>query len=391
MNEFPSWTQCSSPLDYYPLPTWAVALLPAGGLVALVAAALAGAWIPGVAALLATACLGGIVFCSWWLNVRLICLGGDHSAIGAIYHLEPPVASLDAFALGDYDTDYSFNLLLWPFVPADELPTSFVAEQWSASAESDLEAAWPTLAPLVPAVPYATVQGQVERIIPQQTMSALNLTFVGQDVESGDEPSPQPGGGSSQHFLLHCEIEGPGIYDLRTLLWVLFGVFVAAAIASAIPVIGSIVSLVLTILAFLAFLFGGPALQHDDASPPADGGWGGSFNPYDTAQDPDAEVDLAYVYGRWVYDSFHDGWNELHPLHFMVKLGQATQGQLGAGDWPGKLIDIQGRLDAQFAQNRTPGSAALQADPSNQWTVHPLLDGCLGAMPYPQPDPGVIE
>ena len=93
----------------------------------------------------------------------------------------------------------------------------------------------------------------------------------------------------------------------------LFGVFIVAAALSLIPVIGWILSWILSILAFLALLFGGPVIQHNDASPPSGGGWGGAFNPYEAAGGPDGIVDIAYVFGRWVYDSLHDGSDELHP------------------------------------------------------------------------------
>jgi hypothetical protein len=164
-------------------------------------------------------------------------------------------------------------------------------------------------------------------------------------------------------------------------------VFVAAAVVSAIPIIGPALSWILSILAFLAFLFGGAAITHDDASPPSGGGWGGKFNPYDGAGKPTDVVDLAYVYGRWVYDSLHDGWNELHPLHFMIKIGQTTQGELAGGNWPPDLGDTQTKLDGQFNTINSPGTAQTQAEPQNQWTLHPLLDGCLGSVKYPDPPP----
>jgi hypothetical protein len=381
-NWFPSWTNCSSPGGWYKVPVWAMVAIGIVGTASFVVLAVAGSWAPGVAAFLAAACLGGIAFCSWWLNVRLICLGGDRSAVGAIYHLEPPTPSLDAFAMGDYDTDFSFNLLLWPFIPQDELPKSFVDHPWSAAADAQLVTDWPTL---FPSLAFPTVAAQVGLILPQQTMASLNLPFTGQNVEAADEPTPQPAAGSAQHFLLHCEIEGPGIYQFRILLWVLFGVFIVAAALSLIPIIGPILSWILSILAFLAFLIGGAAIQHNDASPPAGGGWGGSFHPYEGAGGADGTVDIAYVFGRWVYDSLHSGWNELHPLHFMIKIGQAPQGRLAAGDWPTNVAAIQGRLDAQFAANDTPAARQAQARPENRWTFHPLLDGCLGQTQYPEP------
>jgi hypothetical protein len=386
-NWFPSWTNCSSPQGWYALPVAALALIGSLGIVGLVAAGLAGAWAPGVAAFLAMACLGGITFCTWWLNVRLICLGGDRSAIGAIYHLEPPSPSLDAFAFGDYDTDYSFNLLLWPFIPKDELPESFVSNQWSAGAAPQLVVDWPTLPPLVPNVPYSQVQNLVPLILAQQSMASLHQTFTGQNVESADDPKPPVPKGSSQHFLLHCEIEGPGMYQLRILLWVLFGLFIVAAALALIPVIGTALAWILALLAFLAFLIGGAVIQHNDASPPPGGGWGGSFNPYDEAGKADALVDLAYVYGRWVYDSLHSGWNELHPLHFMIKIGQAKQGDLSAGTWPPDLGNTQATLDAQFVAINMQGTRTAQAQPEHQYTLHPLLDGCIGEAPYPDPPP----
>jgi hypothetical protein len=385
MDWFPSYTNCSSPSGWYKVPVWALALIGGVGLAALIAAAAGGAAVPGVAAFMATVCLAFITFCNWWLNVRLICLGGDRSAVGAIYHLEPPSPTWNAFALGSYDTDYSFNLLLWQFTPKHELPKSFVDHQWDAAAFAQLEADWPTLPPLVPNVPFAAVQSEVERITAQQTMASRGLTFVGQDVESADEPSPQPAGGTAQHFLLHCEIEGPGMRDLRTLMWVLFGVFVAAAALAAIPVIGTALAAILSILAFLAFLFGGAAITHDDASPPAGGGWGGSFDAYEDAGKHDGNVDLAYVYGRWVYDSLHDGWNELHPLHFMLKIGQAKQGDLVNGNWPDDLGEKQKRYDELYTGINDPGTPGKQSEPQNGWVVHPVLDGC-GTYPGPGDD-----
>jgi hypothetical protein len=390
MDWFPSYTQCSSPSGWYKVPAAWMAVVGGAGLAALIAAGIAGAWAPGVAALLAAACLSAILFCTWWLNIRLICLGGDRSAVGAIYHLEPPAPTLNPFAFGSYDTDYSFNLLLWQFVPKHALPATFVNNQWSAAAEGQLGTDWGTLPPLVPNVPFAGVQSEVERIIPQQTMASLGLSLVGQNIEDADQPNPALAGGTSQHFLLHCEIEGPGMRDLRTLLWVLFGVFVAAAALSAIPVIGSALAWILSILAFLAFLIGGAAITHDDASPPTGGGWGGTFNSWERPSEPGDKVDLAYVYGRWVYDSLHDGWNELHPLHFMIKIGDANKGDLQKGDWPGDLGEKQHRYDELYTGINDPGTPAKQAQPPNDWTVHPVLDGCDGGDGYPTPDPNEV-
>lgn len=403
-NWYPSWTQCSLPANFRGAPytgvlTTGIVGVLMGVLVGLVTATTGSGVLaflislsPAVALALAVACMAAIQFCTWWLNVRLICLGGDRSAIGAIYHLEPPAPTDNPVTsltnISDLDTDYSFNLLLWQFAPKHQLPASFISNQWSASAFSQLGADWPTLPPLVPGVPFAEVSDQVNQIVPQQSMASLGLGFGGQNAESPDNAVLS--GGSSQHFLMHCEIEGPGMHDLLVLLWVLFAIFVAATFVYAIPVVGPILSALLTLLALLGFLIGAPAITHDGASPPSDGGWGGNFNSYDPTKNPKDPVDIAYVFGRWVYDSLHTGAesNELHPVHYMIKMcPSATQGDLGNGIWPSGLGEVQLKYDAQFAVINSPTTPQIQAQAQNQWTVHPLLDGCLAGAGYPEPPP----
>src|SRR5665213_413002 len=92
-KNFPSYTQCSKPPDWYRVTVTQTIALAVTGLIAAIAAGAAVSLImPGVAAGFVLVCLSAIRFCLWWLNVRLICLGGDRSEIGAIYHLEPPVS-----------------------------------------------------------------------------------------------------------------------------------------------------------------------------------------------------------------------------------------------------------------------------------------------------------
>jgi hypothetical protein len=404
---FPSWTKCCNPADYRGMPVGAmVAIGTLGAIMGTIVGlgsisasgasgflAILSALAPGVAIFLAALCVAAIAFCNWWLYVRLICLGGDRSSIGAIYHLEKPVATANPFDIVDADTDFSFNLLLWQFVPQNSLPQTFVDNQWSPTAFSDLGAEWTSLPPLVPpTVAFSQVSEEVNLIVAQQSMASLGLGFGGQNIEQADKPDPLPANSSSQYFLMHCEIEGPGMHDLLILLSVMAAVLVAAAFVYAIPVVGPILSWIMIALALLAFLIGGPAITHDDASPPSVGGWGGSFNPYETASDPNGLVDLAYVFGRWVYDSLHAGAesNELHPVHYMIKIGCATQGDLTKGIWPPDLGELQQKYDAEFGVINSPTTIEIQKLPENQWTVHPLLDGCLGATPYPDPPPVIV-
>jgi hypothetical protein len=106
--------------------------------------------------------------------------------------------------------------------------------------------------------------------------------------------------------------------------------------------------------------------------------WGGTVSPFDSTGDKQALVDIVYVFGRWVYDSLHSGWIELHPVHFLIKIGQATQGDLSGGNWPGDVGDKQQHYDEMFAVIGSSSAAVTQAEPQNQWDLHPLIDGRLG-------------
>lgn len=408
-NWFPSYTNCTPPSGWTGPPiNLAVGLgvfgVIAGGTLATIlsasasgAAAIAGLVAVGASVFLAAACWAGIQYCDWWLNTRLICLGGDQSAVGVIYKpsIEPPKSSYSSpspFVLDDYDTDYSFNLLLWPFVPRDALPQEVVdtakfGTTWG-DAITQLESVWPPSTVANHSYKWSDVSAQVNLVLPQAIMANLQLGFTGQytkGTSSDEPPSPQPD--PLEQFSLHSEIEGAGVRDLRTLLYVLLAAFLAATAVYFIPVTGPILSVILAILSFLAALFGGSASEHDSASPPT--GWGGPINPYDSGNPPGALVDILYVYGRWVYDSQHQpsGWNELHPLHFITVIAQATQGDLGNGIWPPNIQGLIANYNQQYGIINAPGTTQIQAQPQNQWTLHPVLDGCLGQTPYPIPPP----
>jgi hypothetical protein len=376
---FPSYTGCSEPSRWYRTTITQAILIAAASLVFAGPVYLAFTLAPALAFLLAGVCIGAIVFVQWWLAVRLICLGGDRSEIGAIYRLEKPVVSTP-FSLGDYDTDYSFNLLLWPFMPQDVLPQSFVSRQWSPDALPGLIADWPTV---FPSHAWADVASQVEPILAQQSMASLNLGQYGQDITPATH---------EQHFLMHCEIEGAGMSELLTLLIVMMFAFLAIGVISVIPGVGWVAAAILLLLALIASIIAGNAIMNDQATPPS-GDFGGTFNSWEDAANDKSPVDIAYVVGRWVYDSFHVGSesNELHPVRFMMKMTEpVTKGDLTAGLWPADLGELKARLDAQFNIINDPGVIEIQKLPENRWTVHPLLDGCLGTTPYPTPPIGII-
>ena len=468
---YPSWTNCTNASGWYSYTTalWYGGLTALAGLFAGGAFAILGAVAPGVGIFFAGLCMAGILFCNWWLNNRLICLGGDRSAIGAIFNTEPPTPSYGAWNLGDYDTDYSFNLLIYPAIPIDALPNWFAGDfsppqTWEQSAINQLQSDWTTL------FPFINID-DAQLILPQMgPMGSLGLGFTGQFAwPAGTESTTVPfisitispsgqsitngstlqlrvtghrsdgtyqdltqvagavnwiassptvtistGGlvtagstqvgtvivtaelatnnsvsgagtvtviagaklsaGPTEQMLIHCEIEGPGMVYFRDLLYGMMATFLAAAAFAAFPPWGTIVAAILAFLAWLAFLFGGPAIQADTANPPGtpSGGYAYADAPFS-----DSPIDLVYVYGRWVFDSLHQpaGSNELHPLHFVVKIGTTTMSGLTSGDWGIDLGSMKTSLDQKYGLINSPTTLNIQSAPSLQFTLHPLLDG----------------
>jgi hypothetical protein len=573
---YPSWTQCGPASTWY---SQAVAVnnvknsalggLAAGAVVGGIIGTLLGVF-NGLTATAATAlaagCTAGIAYCQWWLNQRLICLGGDRGALGAVFNVEPPEtdwAIWDGAAyLGAYDTDYSFNLLLYGSTPTDTLPDNFVSQfspppwnnvpsqypgltppmvqTWPASATDALKASWPSSGfpswKDVELILPLTVPGQNTVNLPTSPMhiADLGLGFTGQYAGppvtsptpvpqgplqsitvsnvSGDPPLPTqvsvPQGSSMKFYawgqyaggtginidisssvnwsasgptsntasvnsngvastangltiapanevpsgtttypfpsnslapgtntiymapgtstitaedpssgvsnvaqltttayasdappvfplpthqmLIHCEIEGEGMVAFAAMLAQLRTMFVAAAVVSAIPVVGPLVSLLIMLLALLFLFFGGPALQSLSAASPGaneqgDTGW---TNPaYVDAKTLSSDIDILFVFGRWVFDSLHQpaGSNEIHPVHVIIKVKELTVAQLNNGDWPASLAGLKEKLTGYIQSVLTPEVAAIQSQPEYQWSLHPLVDGCQGAMSYAPP------
>jgi hypothetical protein len=72
------------------------------------------------------------------------------------------------------------------------------------------------------------------------------------------------------------------------------------------------------------------------------------------------------IKGHWVYDSFHTGAYELHPVTFCTRTSCP----------PGDVILLKGRWEAAIGNATSPATLASQQLPQNQWQVHPLIDGC---------------
>lgn len=336
------YTTCCQPKDWQSMAAytaWAVGPLTA---VALPFIVTAGWCIPFWLLVLAAA--GVVAACDWWLNVRLVCLGGDESVVGMIVSVEPSRGKTEFF--GELDTDYSINLCVYPNLPGVS----------QAAAEAS--------------VPYGRL------LVETQGIKDNVGYFRG-------ESAPVPGlPNMPTTAVLHAEFEGAGLHDFRIGALVALGLAIAALIACAAipPPWGYIVAAILALLAFLAGLIGYLVGDHDYTDP------GDGAIPAEIHQ-PDSQgfgSDLMYVSGRWVFDSFHEGWNEIHPVKVCTPLGTWN------GAWPTDIGDRKARADQGFKDANDPSTKTHQNDHKWRWTVHPYIDGC-GDYPPLRPlgdDPG---
>jgi len=93
-------------------------------------------------------------------------------------------------------------------------------------------------------------------------------------------------------------------------------------------------------------------------------------------------------------DSFHCGRNEFHPLHLIKITGSSPSPTPGVAARPAmtnqsvsNLGQIKDQYDQQFGFIYSAPATELRREPQNQWKLHPLLDGCRAATPYPSPRP----
>src|SRR5580704_10752600 len=107
-NPYPSYTQCVQPGDYNSQSQYMQAFLAAllaGSVAAAIVAALGPEFWCFTLAVLLGAIAGGLAYCNWWLNDRLICLPVDTNPADPTYLA--PIANgpaVDVCAVGMYIT-----------------------------------------------------------------------------------------------------------------------------------------------------------------------------------------------------------------------------------------------------------------------------------------------
>jgi hypothetical protein len=369
-SPYPHYTQCVTADNYSSLNQYvqmAIAAILAGGVSLAIVAGSAIPWCYVVAIEIGLMA-GGLAYCNWWLNDRLICLPADLNA-----NTGPAV---DVCTVGMFVTQDHNDPSIWPY----DLP--------------DLDTDW-----TMDIVVYGTEPAAPVDVLIGETQAIRNLglgfenggqgqtdSFTLQGVYDGSGEAYLNGGATVTSPVLHCEVEGAGVYDyqnwLQTFFWVAVAGLIAQEALAAVPGIGTILSAIAALLAFLASLFGFYTSENDQASAPTGpNSQPLTFTPPGQASGSPASV--VVVVGTWVYDSAHDGWNEIHPAKYIQVVGATSAALGGAYSWNPSWEDQCGMI----GQATTPGTLNNQQLPPNQWIIHPTIDGCGDYPSTPPPPP----
>ena len=374
-----------------------------------------------------------------WLDHRLICLRKDNPpcAVGIVSY-NPTRSDLGAF-----DNDEYFDVVLMPHPAVIDNNVAADFDEYVAKVN-------PTA--LVPANRYKADPKPGDTIRDSTYAAYVKAHpandiytdgFQGQDLLSPRDDLEKDLGyaplDSHERNALHCEAEGDFWVRVRKFAPVLAALIDAALLAAvaggaagatAGSALGCAIGTFLfgplgcSVGAFFGGLFGGAA----GAAAGGAGAYYGAINPILQAifeaspgNVEDANVgdrnlgpirmgDKVAVMGEVVYDGYHKGWHEFHPLMAVVKIGRSSRaGPEFYLEWqpefsgtpppkpPGETIDLtsddmkQGLNSAAFRKRclnlrdtwcRMLSDAFSESTRQNQqalqerWTIHPFVDGC---------------
>ena len=351
---FRQYTQCVKPENFVGgtfAGTQGLIVTIIAGVIYLVALALA-VFIPAVIVVAIAAIAYLIAFLTWWLYGRLICLREEDVCVIGV---ATGRAVSKPHKKGG-DDDASFNVALAPS-----------RVDLSAERDESSDDRFSTRLPEPKEHYWTGLQGVI--VAPNDQVLAVGRGYV------SDE------GHVSYLKAIHSEFEGSGIRNL--LIWAnaTLAILIAAAALASIPIIGTL----LTLLALLLTLIGVITALTDPLNP---------GDPQDV--DPNlgelGAYDVVVMKGNWVYDSLHDGWNEIHAIHACQIIGRMDDGKT----WPTEIKDPQDPNAIVDLDLGTPGGAeraismwcqAIQQaedaeeggsrdDPAQNWVLHPRIDGC---------------
>lgn len=271
-----------------------------GGVAAIISWA-AGAWVIGGIAFAVGFVSAIVTVADLWLYQRLVCLTGVKCAVG-IVDKNP-----DDSGLGNFDNDEYFNIILMPHRKED---TNGQPGHTNALLDSHPK----------------------NYIHKDELMGQELLTPVSESGDLGYDFSKE------EANMLHCEAEGEFwvkmkewallmgiILGTTTTLGVAGGAAAGTAIGCAFGPIGCLIGAILG--AILGGLLGaavGGAINVGIMAVIFEASKGDveDANVGDTNLGPIGSGDKVIVFGEHVYDGFHEGWNEIHPLMSVMKLNK---------------------------------------------------------------------
>ena len=337
-----------------------------------------------------------------WLNHRLVCLGDPPKCAVGVVQSTPMVSDF-----GEFDNDEFFDLRLMPHRPNDDYKSDNNAYKGGN--------------------PGPSIDGKTE-LQPEN-----DVYLDGLQGQTLMRPSISDLPYKLDRSKLHCEAEGnfwQAMLDYALLLGVAVGVgsglgaLGGAALGCAIGgLFGPLGCLIGAIIgAILGGLLGGAAGAYIGAQIAfhSDPGDVEDANVGDKSLGPISENDKVAVYGVHVYDGFHEGWHEIHPLMKVIKLHPDREASAYM-EWdpdfndPAKLpVDLPGMppnitgltindmkigLASQKFRDRATWlrdtwcgllhesvgetTQGLQGTEPHRWTIHPNVDGCE---PEEEPD-----
>jgi len=336
-----------------------------------------------------------------WLYHRLICLTPDlqpKCAVGVV------TTDQKTGELGDFDNDEFFDVRLMPHRPnddyADGKPGTYIDENDQKTKEHPAND-----------IPNDGFQGS-ELIKPNPGLSDLSYKL--------------------DRTKLHCEAEGNFWVKMKEyallqglVVGVLSGLGVGGGAALGCAIggffgpIGCLIGAIIGAILGWALGTGGGFLASAAITFNADPGEVENTNVGDKSFGPINNGDKVVVYGEHIYDGFHEGWHEFHPLMAVIKLSAIDSSVNEAGqylewnpcftgtppiidllDMPNEIkdlteADIKIGLESEKFRKRAElfkerwcqlltkayndKTRQTQALDVHRWTIHPTVDGCKTA------------
>ena len=269
----------------------------------------------------------------WYLHGRLICLGDDERNCAIIGMVRSHGPSDPSWGEKYGDDDYTMNIMLAPGPISLDEPE---AEYWKE---------------------------------PQGHLVAENpkILNINKHYPTNED--------RKYVKFLHCEFEGSGI---RERLDLLYGIVATLLAALVIPGFWIVSIILLLLLIFGKGVFG-------------EEGQEGSGTPLDVGVNPGSLSGRAVVVvtGDWIYDSGHEGWNEIHPVKSCQVIGHLPAETWKDFTYTDKATNLVFTLDTKENVERLRAfwcgmlkgaedaeDGGNRDDPANDWVIHPLVDGC---------------